>query len=82
MFHVYILYSEKLDRYYLGHSEDSVTRLAQHNSGMSSFTSAASDWVLLYQEEYPTREAAHKREQEIKKKKSRKYLEWLIRSAR
>jgi hypothetical protein len=32
----------------------------------------------MYQELYLNREEAHKREIYIKKKKSRKYIEWLI----
>ena len=68
-----------LDRYYIGHTED-ITRLEQHNSGISTYTAAANDWLLVYSEDYDTRELARKRELEIKKKKSRKYIEWLISS--
>ena len=50
----------------------------EHNTGMSTFTAKANDWVLLYKEAFESREDAHKRELEIKKKKSRKYIEWLI----
>jgi putative endonuclease len=32
----------------------------------------------MYTEKFETREQAHKRELEIKRKKSRKYIEWLI----
>jgi putative endonuclease len=78
MFYVYIIYSGKLDRYYVGYTSDVVIRLEQHNTGESSFTSKASDWKLMYQELYLNREEAHKREISIKKKKSRKYIEWLI----
>ena len=72
MFFVYIIFSEKLNRYYVGHTEDIVVRLNQHNSGFSSFTAKAKDWKLVYSEIFKTREAAHKREREIKAKKSRK----------
>ena len=75
---VYIIYSPKLDKYYIGYSEDVVLRLEQHNSGISTFTAKASDWQLKYSEVYPTRETAMKREKEIKNKKSRKYIEWLV----
>jgi putative endonuclease len=79
-FHVYIIYSQKLDRYYLGYTENIVVRLQQHNSGESTFTSKATDWQLCYTEKFSSRELAHKRELEIKRKKSRKYIEWLIQS--
>jgi putative endonuclease len=74
----YIIYSKTLDRYYVGHTEDVDVRLIQHNSGISTFTAKAQDWVLLYRQEFETREEARKREFEIKKKKSRKYIEWII----
>jgi putative endonuclease len=77
-YYVYILYSEKLDRYYIGHTEDLVKRLADHHSGLSSYTSKAIDWHLVYSEEYADRALARNREASIKKKKSRKYIEWLV----
>ena len=81
MYYLYIIYSKKLNRYYVGHSIDLTIRLSQHNNGLSSFTSKASDWVLVFQQEFTSREEAHKRELEIKRKKSRKYIEWLIESS-
>jgi putative endonuclease len=78
MFFVYILYSKKLDRYYVGYTADLGKRLSEHNTGTSTYTSRASDWELKYQEEFPSREEAHKRELAIKKKKSVKYIQWLI----
>jgi len=77
-YYCYIIYSESKDKYYVGHSEDVVKRLLQHNDGLSTFTAKASDWTLAYKEEFETREEAAKRERQIKKKKSRKYIEWLI----
>jgi len=77
---VYIIFSKKLDRYYVGHTEDLQKRIEQHNSGISDFTSTANDWVLVYSEEFGSRELARSREMAIKKKKSRKYIEWLISS--
>lgn len=46
--------------------------------GISTFTSKANDWELVYKEKFSTREEAYKREKQIKAKKSRKYIEWLI----
>ncbi len=78
MFYLYIIYSAKLDRYYVGHTADIDVRIDQHNNGLSSFTSKANDWKLVYKEPFLLRQEAHKRELAIKKKKSRKYVEWLI----
>ncbi|SDQ01244.1 putative endonuclease [Mucilaginibacter sp. OK268] len=77
-FYVYILYSSALDQYYVGHTEDLQNRLFRHNNSGSKSTKKASDWVLKHQETYPTRAAAIGRETEIKRKKSRKYIEILI----
>ncbi len=77
-FIVYIIYSEKLDKFYIGYTENIHIRLDQHNSGLSTFTAKANDWKLVYQEVFSSREEAHKREKAIKAKKSRKYIEWLI----
>jgi putative endonuclease len=81
-FHTYIIFSAKLDRFYIGHTENIEIRLGQHNSGISDFTAKASDWNLVHSESFETRELARKREMEIKKKKSRKYIEWLIQTNR
>ena len=78
MYFVYIIYSQKLNRYYIGYSESISKRLTEHNAGISKFTSKAHDWTLKYSEQYFNRFDAHKRELEIKAKKSRKYIEWLI----
>ncbi|MFI5203785.1 MAG: GIY-YIG nuclease family protein [Flavobacteriales bacterium] len=77
MFYVYIIYSQKLDRYYVGHTEDLANRLLEHNSGISTYTSKANDWILKYKETFGNRVQAHTRELVIKRKKSRKYIEWV-----
>ncbi|MBK9359064.1 MAG: GIY-YIG nuclease family protein [Bacteroidales bacterium] len=42
---VYILYSESLDKYYVGSTHGTVEeRLYKHNNRQKGFTSAVSDW--------------------------------------
>lgn len=77
-FYVYILYSKKIDKYYVGQSDNVDERLKSHLSGISGYTSVSDDWEIVYKEIFDTRIEAIKRENEIKKKKSRKYIEWLI----
>ena len=79
-FFICIIYSRKLDKYYIGYTDDLPARLAQHNNGISTFTAKAADWILKWSEQQPAREAAMQREKQIKQKKSRKYIEWLISS--
>jgi putative endonuclease len=78
VYYCYIIYSRKLDKYYVGQTEDLESRLSDHNAGISVYTSKASDWQLMYFETFETRKEAISREQMIKGKKSRKYIEWLI----
>jgi putative endonuclease len=78
MFCTYVLYSGKLNKFYVGSTENVEIRLEQHNSGSVKFTSRGMPWVIKYTEEHPDRISAMKREYEIKRKKSRKYLEWII----
>ena len=78
----YILYSEKLDKYYVGACTDLDRRLMEHNIGHSKFTSLGMPWQVVYKEEYETLLEAKKRETQIKKMKSRKYIEGLVRNGR
>lgn len=81
MYFVYILFSPKTNKYYIGSTDDLEARLRDHNSGATPSTkSAAPHWEIKYTEPLPDRSLALKREIEIKRKKSRKYLEWLISS--
>jgi putative endonuclease len=75
---VYIVYSAKLNKYYVGACIDLDRRLYEHNIGHSKFTSTGLPWVLKYKEFYETLPEAKKREAAIKKMKSRKCIEGLI----
>jgi putative endonuclease len=81
MFHVYILHSEKLNKYYIGSTSNIEDRLRRHNSGRNTYTKTGLPWKLVYQEDFDTKSGAVLREMEIKKKKSRLYIEALIEQA-
>ena len=78
MFYVYIIHSKTANKYYVGQTENLEKRLISHLSGISKYTSISTDWILVYTESFATRNEAIRRENEIKKKKSKKYIEWLI----
>lgn len=78
MFYVYILKSELTGRYYIGYSDSPERRLLEHNSGKVKSTRPFRPWIKVYQEIHETETLAIKREKEIKLKKSRSYIEWLI----
>jgi putative endonuclease len=48
MYFIYIIYSKKLDRYYVGTTDDIEKRLGEHNSGFYSdaFTVKGAPWEL------------------------------------
>ncbi|MFH6995356.1 GIY-YIG nuclease family protein [Flavobacterium sp. FlaQc-48] len=79
MNYFYILYSNSLDQYYIGHTSESLDeRLRKHLSNHSGFTGKAKDWIVVYFEEFETKPLAYKRELEVKKWKSRIRVEKLI----
>ena len=77
-FFVYILQSKKDLSFYIGQTNEITTRLENHNEGGSKYTSSKIPWDLVYFEGYDTRTESVRREKEIKGKKSRKYIEFLI----
>ena len=74
----YIIYSAKIDCYYVGSTLDLVDRLKRHNSGRSTYTKRGIPWIVVYQKYYPTKSEAYQAELYIKSQKSRKYIEELI----
>jgi putative endonuclease len=78
-FSVYILYSNKLDRYYVGFTSLPIEqRIRRHLSNHKGYTGLTKDWNLFYIEVYETKEQAMKREKEIKSWKDKKRIEELI----
>ncbi|HNQ67232.1 MAG TPA: GIY-YIG nuclease family protein [Bacteroidales bacterium] len=82
-FKVYILYSKKLDRYYIGYTGDFLEeRLRRHNCEHKGFTGSANDWKIVYFEIFEEKSLAMIREKKIKSWKSRKQIEEIIKSSR
>lgn len=53
--------------YYIGHTDDLDTRVAQHESGfVSSYTRVRRPIKLMFSEEFPTRDEAKERERQLK----------------
>jgi putative endonuclease len=81
MYFVYIIYSPQLDQFYIGQTQNLEDRLFRHNNSGSKSTKKAKDWELKYTESFLTRSEAVQRETQIKKMKSRSYIESLVSSA-
>ena len=75
----YILYSTFRNKYYVGFTSGGLEeRILKHNSNHKGFTGKTGDWQLKYKELFNTKSEAMQRELQIKKQKSRKYIEQLI----
>jgi putative endonuclease len=82
MHYLYILYSEKSDKYYTGETPNLNSRLDLHNTHhfKNAFTKSANDWMikLTFNTEY--KEDAVFLEGFIKRMKSRKFIEKVIKN--
>jgi putative endonuclease len=66
MYYVYIIKSKKNSRLYTGYSSDLKQRVAEHNSGKSTYTRNLRPWVLVYYEAYLSKLDAQQREKSLK----------------
>ena len=80
MYFIYIIYSKKLDRYYVGTTDDVLKRMGEHNSGFYSeaYTVKGVPWVLRLSFECESGEKAYGIEKFLKRIKSRIFLEKVI----
>ncbi len=77
--HFYILHSPSKNKYYLGHTCDSLdSRLEKHNMHHKGYTGQTQDWEVAYSEVYATKEEAFARELDVKGWKSRSRVLRLI----
>ena len=78
MFYTYIIQIQNNGRFYIGSCQDIEIRIGRHNAGATPSTKSNRPWKLVYLEKFQSNSDALKREREIKSKKSRKYIEFLI----
>ena len=81
-YYLYIIESLKDGSYYVGSTQNLSERLERHNQGRSTYTKDKRPWKLAYAEEHPDRSRAIMREKQIKSKKSKEYIENLVRASR
>jgi len=55
-------------------------RLKKHNSNHGGYTGRTNDWIIKYSEVFNTKKEANSREIQVKKWKSRKRIEKLIKT--
>ena len=79
MYNVYVLYSVKYDKIYIGYTSDLKQRLLSHNKLASKgWTVKYRPWELIYKEEYSEKSDAMKREKELKSHRGRDFIRSLI----
>ena len=79
MCYTYILYSETLDKFYIGHTCENIDeRLRKHLSNHKGFTANIKDWKIVYFETLENKSLAYKRKLEMKSWKSKIKIKKLI----
>ena len=72
---VYILYSSKRERYYVGHTQDFESRLVRHNMGLVKSTKGGKPWIKVRIIHAESRSEAMRLEKKIKKRGIKRFLE-------
>ena len=75
MQYVYVLWSEKLKKRYVGSTGDVDKRIIQHKKGKNRFTKGGIPWKLVHKEEYESLSLARKREVFLKSSVGRNWLD-------
>jgi putative endonuclease len=75
MYVVYVLYSEKYNKIYIGYTSNIEQRIRSHNEiGKKGWTVKYRPWELIYTEEYKEKGEAMKRERWLKSGVGREYI--------
>ena len=74
-FRVYILWSESLQKFYVGSTNDLIDRLYRHNAGYEKYTSKGKPWKLIHEITCIDRKEAFNLEMKIKSRGIKRYLD-------
>ena len=75
---VYVLWSHKLRKRYVGCAENVELRLRQHNAGKTPFTRSGIPWTVVHTEVVGDRVLARQRERFLKSGQGRAWLDKLF----
>jgi len=79
MFYVYVLYSRKFNKIYVGFTSNLEQRFISHNEkAKSGWTIKFRPWKILFYEKFSTKPEAMKREKALKGHKGRDYIREMI----
>ena len=78
MFHIYILYSKKLNSFYKGETGDILDRLNRHNNGYEKSTQSGVPWILVWKGEKATKSEAKLLERKLKNLSVKRTIEFIL----
>ena len=78
MYYTYILFSKKLNKYYVGHTDNLEKRFEEHNRGKSKFSRFGTPSELVVDFEFSSKKDAAPYENRIKKRGCKRFLERII----
>ena len=65
-YYLYILFSDSIDRYYIGISHDPAMRLHYHNTSNKGWTRRGRPWELVFTKEFDNKADAQEWESKLK----------------
>ncbi len=71
---VYVLFSESLQKHYVGSTEDLHKRLAHHNAGQNRWSKRGRPWRMIWSRQVPDKKTALQLETSIKKRGASRFL--------
>jgi len=71
----YILFSRTFGKFYVGHTQNLIQRMDEHNNGEGKFTKRGVPWDLVKYFELSSRSEAMRLENTIKKRGIKRFLE-------
>jgi putative endonuclease len=82
MFTVYVLYSEKFEKIYIGYTSSIEERLRAHNElATKGWTIKFRPWRLIHSELFESKANAMRREKELKTAKGREWIWQVIKNS-
>ena len=70
----YIIFSDSINRYYIGHIQNLANRISEQNSGETTSIKNGIPWRLVWSKEFSTRAEAMKSEKQIKSRGASRFL--------
>ncbi len=75
MYYIYVLWSNKLQKRYVGSTAIVIKRFSEHNRGCNKFTKGGIPWKIIHEEAFSSKTEALKREKFLKSGQGRAWLD-------